>query len=42
MMFLGFVKSFDPNLNDLFPNYIHSLIGGVFGYGNYLVNYIFL
>jgi leader peptidase (prepilin peptidase)/N-methyltransferase len=33
MMFLGFVKSFDPNLNDLFPNYIHSLIGGVFGYG---------
>jgi leader peptidase (prepilin peptidase)/N-methyltransferase len=32
-MFLGFVKSFDPNLNDLFPNYIHSLIGGVFGYG---------
>ena len=33
MMFLGFVKSFDPNLNDLFPNYIHSLIGGIFGYG---------
>ena len=32
MMFLGFVKSFDPNLNDLFPNYIHSLIGGIFGY----------
>lgn len=33
MMFLGFVKSFDPNLNELFPNYIHSLIGGIFGYG---------
>ena len=33
LMFIGFVKSFDPNLNDLFPNYINSLIGGVFGYG---------
>ena len=32
-MFIGFVKSFDPNLNELFPNYINSLIGGVFGYG---------
>ena len=32
-MVLGFVKSFDPNLNELFPNYINSLIGGVFGYG---------
>jgi leader peptidase (prepilin peptidase)/N-methyltransferase len=32
-MFLGFIKSFDPNLNELFPNYINSLIGGVFGYG---------
>ena len=33
LMFIGFVKSFDPNLNqDLFPNYINSLIGGVFGY----------
>jgi len=32
LMFLGFVKSFDPNLNELFPNYINSLIGGVFGY----------
>ena len=33
MMILGFVKSFDPNLNSLFPNYINSLIGGFFGYG---------
>jgi len=33
MMALGFVKSFDPNLNPMFPNYIHSLIGGIFGYG---------
>ena len=33
LMVLGFVKSFDPNLNELFPNYINSLIGGVFGYG---------
>ena len=33
LMFIGFVKSFDPNLNqELFPNYINSLIGGVFGY----------
>ena len=32
-MVLGFVKSFDPNLNEIFPNYINSLIGGVFGYG---------
>ena len=32
-MIIGFIKSFDPNLNDLFPNYINSLIGGVFGYG---------
>ena len=32
-MFIGFVKSFDPNLNQsLFPNYINSLIGGLFGY----------
>ena len=32
-MFIGFVKSFDPNLNQsLFPNYINSLIGGFFGY----------
>jgi len=33
MMALGFVKSFDPNLNPIFPNYINSLIGGIFGYG---------
>ena len=33
MMFLGFVKSFVPDLNPMFPNYINSLIGGVFGYG---------
>ena len=33
MMILGFFKSFDPNLNSIFPNYINSLIGGLFGYG---------
>ncbi len=33
MMALGFIKSFDPNLHSLFPNYINSLIGGLFGYG---------
>ena len=33
MMLLGFIKSFDPNLNPLFPNYINSLIGGLLGYG---------
>ena len=33
MMALGFVKSFDPNLNPMFPNYINSLIGGIIGYG---------
>jgi len=33
MMALGFVKSFDPNLNSMFPNYINSLIGGLLGYG---------
>jgi len=33
MMIIGFVKSFDPNINELFPNYINSLIGGLFGYG---------
>ena len=33
LMFVGFIKSFDPNLNKaIFPNYINSLIGGVFGY----------
>ena len=32
-MIIGFIKSFDPNLNSLlFPNYISSLIGGIFGY----------
>ena len=33
MMALGFLKSFDPNLNPIFPNYINSLIGGLLGYG---------
>tara|TARA_B110000263_G_C15101443_1_gene415537 strand:- start:156 stop:695 length:540 start_codon:yes stop_codon:yes gene_type:complete len=33
MIALGFIKSFDPNLNSIFPNYINSLIGGLFGYG---------
>ena len=33
MMALGFIKSFDPNLNAIFPNYILSLLGGLFGYG---------
>ncbi|WP_237697303.1 prepilin peptidase [Candidatus Pelagibacter sp. IMCC9063] len=33
LMVIGFFKSFDPNLNQtIFPNYINSLIGGVFGY----------
>ena len=33
LMFIGFIKSFDPNLdNFLFPNYINSLIGGIAGY----------
>ena len=33
LMIIGFVKSFDPNLNKaIFPNYINSLIGGIFGY----------
>ena len=32
MMILGFIKSFDPNLNSIFPNYMNSLIGGIFGY----------
>ena len=32
-MVIGFIKSFDPNLNmDLFPNFMNSLIGGLFGY----------
>ena len=33
MMFLGFIKSFDPNLDSIFPNYVNSLIGGLSGYG---------
>ena len=32
LMALGFIKSFDPSINSLFPNYINSLIGGIFGY----------
>ena len=33
LMGIGFLKSFDPNLNEyLFPNYINSFIGGVVGY----------
>ena len=32
-MFVGFIKSFDPNLHSLFPNYLNSLIGGLLGYG---------
>ena len=33
LMVIGFLKSFDPNLNPyLFPDYIHSLIGGVVGF----------
>ena len=33
LMILGFLKSFDPNLSYLFPNFINSLIGGILGYG---------
>ncbi len=33
LMIIGFLKSFDPNLNqNLFPNYINSFIGGLVGY----------
>ncbi len=33
LMIIGFVKSFDPDLNtSIFPNYLNSLIGGIFGY----------
>ena len=33
LMIIGFLKSFDPNLNlQLFPNFINSLIGGIFGF----------
>ena len=33
LMALGLIKSFIPNLNEIFPNYIDSVIGGLFGYG---------
>lgn len=33
MMALGFLKSFDPNLNPIFPNYVNSILGGTIGYG---------
>ncbi len=33
LMALGFIKSFIPNLDPLFPYFVLSLIGGVFGYG---------
>ena len=33
LMILGFIKSFIPNLDEIFPNYIDSFIGGLFGYG---------
>ena len=33
LMIIGFIKSFDPNLDSMFPNYINSLIGGILGYG---------
>ena len=32
LMVLGFLKSFNPGLNSLFPNFINSLAGGIFGY----------
>ena len=33
LMIIGFIKSFYPNLNlTIFPNFINSLIGGIFGY----------
>tara|TARA_Y100000590_G_C15594182_1_gene967319 strand:- start:156 stop:536 length:381 start_codon:yes stop_codon:yes gene_type:complete len=32
-MVIGFIKSFFPSLNQIiFPNFINSLIGGIFGY----------
>merc|ERR1711991_904671 len=32
-MFIGFAKSFYPNINlDIFPNLINSLVGGIVGY----------
>ena len=33
MMILGFLKSFVPNLDPIFPNFLNSLIGGLLGYG---------
>ncbi len=33
LMALGFIKSFITNLDEIFPNYIDSLVGGLFGYG---------
>ena len=33
LMALGFIKSFIPNLDGIFPNYLDSLVGGLFGYG---------
>ena len=33
MMILGFIKSFIPNLDPIFPNFLNSLIGGLLGYG---------
>ena len=33
LMAIGFIKSFDPNLNtSIFPNYLNSLLGGIIGY----------
>ena len=33
LMVIGFIKSFDPNLNTtIFPNYLNSLLGGIIGY----------
>ena len=32
LMVLGFLKSFDPNINNIFPNYLNSLAGGLIGY----------
>ena len=32
LMALGLVKSFLPNLDPIFPYYVLSLIGGIFGY----------
>ena len=33
LMVIGFLKSFDPNLDQtIFPNYINSILGGFIGY----------